>query len=163
MPHGTSAVPMHGEQVCQQVKQPVHPTPQTTRAAKSQLTPPLKSPPFCRAARGGGVTKWRFPPLKRGGGVDRTTNLYQSTPPPCISYANVQNYYGPYAHCSLDKGAACAQHIPPPPPCANTGQVLVPGPKVRKHGVPVFGQARVSARHVLRNTSCRLSPTLTRG
>ena len=47
----------------------------------------------------------------------------------------------------------------PPPPCANTGQVLVPGPKVRKHGVPVFGQARVSARHVLRNTSCRHSPT----
>ena len=44
-----------------------------------------------------------------------------------------------------------------PPPC----QVLVPGPKVQKHGVPVFGQARVSARHVLRNTSCRHSPTLT--
>ena len=22
-------------------------------------------------------------------------------PPPCISYANVRNYYGPYAHCSL--------------------------------------------------------------
>ena len=43
----------------------------------------------------------------------------------------------------------------PPPPCANTGQVLVPGPKVQKHGVPVFGQARVSTRHVLRNTSCR--------
>ena len=33
------------------------------------------------------------------------------TPPPCISYANVRNYYGPYAHCSLDKGVACAQHI----------------------------------------------------
>ena len=32
-------------------------------------------------------------------------------PPPCISYANVRNYYGPYAHCSLDKGIACAQHI----------------------------------------------------
>ena len=32
-------------------------------------------------------------------------------PPPCISYANVRNYYGPYAHCSLDKGVACAQHI----------------------------------------------------
>ena len=27
-------------------------------------------------------------------------------PPPCISYANVRNYYGPYAHCSLDKGVA---------------------------------------------------------
>ena len=51
--------------------------------------------------------------------------------------------------------------VPPLPPCANTGQDLVPGPKVRKHGVPVFGQARVSARHVLRNTSCRHSPTLT--
>ena len=32
-------------------------------------------------------------------------------PPPCISYANVRNYYGPYAHCSLDKGIACAKHI----------------------------------------------------
>ena len=32
-------------------------------------------------------------------------------PPPCISYANVRNYHGPYAHCSLDKGVACAQHI----------------------------------------------------
>ena len=32
-------------------------------------------------------------------------------PPPCISYANVRNYYGPYAHCSLDKGVACAKHI----------------------------------------------------
>ena len=28
-----------------------------------------------------------------------------------ISYANVRNYYGPYAHCSLDKGVACAQHM----------------------------------------------------
>ena len=34
-----------------------------------------------------------------------------TTPPPCISYANVRNYYGPYTHCSLDKGVACAQHI----------------------------------------------------
>ena len=33
------------------------------------------------------------------------------SPPPCISYANVRNYYGPYAHCSLDKGVACAKHI----------------------------------------------------
>ena len=32
-------------------------------------------------------------------------------PPPCISYANAHNYYGPYAYCSLDKGAACTQHI----------------------------------------------------
>ena len=32
-------------------------------------------------------------------------------PPPCISYANVHNYYGPYAYCSLGKGVACAQHI----------------------------------------------------
>ena len=32
-------------------------------------------------------------------------------PPPRISYANVHNYYGPYAYCSLDKGVACAQHI----------------------------------------------------
>ena len=33
------------------------------------------------------------------------------TPPSCISYANVRNYYNPYAHCSLDKGVAGAQHI----------------------------------------------------
>ena len=32
-------------------------------------------------------------------------------PSPCISYANVRNSYGPYAHCSLDKGVACAKHI----------------------------------------------------
>ena len=32
-------------------------------------------------------------------------------PPPCTSYADVHNYYGPYAYCSLDKGVACAQHI----------------------------------------------------
>ena len=35
----------------------------------------------------------------------------QYPPPPCISYANVHNYYGPYAYCDLDKGVACAQHI----------------------------------------------------
>ena len=32
-------------------------------------------------------------------------------PPPCISYANVHNYYGPSAYCSLDKGVGGAQHI----------------------------------------------------
>ena len=32
-------------------------------------------------------------------------------PPPCISYANVHIYYGPYAYCGLDKNVACAQHI----------------------------------------------------
>ena len=37
------------------------------------------------------------------------TRLYP--PPPCISYANVHIYYGPYAYCGLDKGVACAQHI----------------------------------------------------
>ena len=31
--------------------------------------------------------------------------------PPCISYTNVGNYYGPYAYCSLDNGVACTQHI----------------------------------------------------
>ena len=30
-------------------------------------------------------------------------------PPPCISYAKIPNYYGPYAYCSLDKGVAYAQ------------------------------------------------------
>ena len=57
-----------------------------------------------------------------GGGLFATRTLCLSpkkksslcalcTPPPCISYANVHNYYGPYAYCSLDKGVACAQHI----------------------------------------------------
>ena len=41
----------------------------------------------------------------------RLQSVLVVTPPPCISYANVPNYYGPYAHCSLDKGVACAQHI----------------------------------------------------
>ena len=42
-----------------------------------------------------------------------SSDLHPATipPPPCISYANVRNYYGPYTHCSLDKGVACAQHI----------------------------------------------------
>ena len=44
----------------------------------------------------------------------------------------------------------------PPPPV----QVLVQGAKVRKHGVTVFGQASVTARHVPRNTSSRQKPTL---
>ena len=30
----------------------------------------------------------------------------------------------------------------PPSPCTNTGQILVVGPKMRKHGVAVFRQAR---------------------
>ena len=37
-------------------------------------------------------------------------------PPPCISYANVRNYYSPYAQCSLDKGVACAKLIQLPTP-----------------------------------------------
>ena len=43
---------------------------------------------------------------------DKAASVLQQYPPPsCISYANVHNYYGPYAYCSLDKGVACAQHI----------------------------------------------------
>ena len=44
-------------------------------------------------------------------GCEDTAASSRLTPPPCISYANVHNYYGPYAYCSLDKGVACAQHI----------------------------------------------------
>ena len=80
------------------------------------------------------------------------------TAPQRHSYTLPQSYR-PTAQQS--SSAAARLHSTLPPPCANTGQVLVPGPKVRKHGVPVFGQARVSARHVLRNTSCRHSATLT--
>ena len=41
-----------------------------------------------------------------------------------------------------------------PPSCLNMGQVLIQGAKVRKHGVAVLGQARVTVRHVPRNTCC---------
>ena len=41
-----------------------------------------------------------------------TSVCTQYPPPPCISYANVHNYYGPYAYCSLGKGVGKgAQHI----------------------------------------------------
>ena len=36
--------------------------------------------------------------------------VFGFTPPSCISYANVNNYYGPCTYCSLDKGVACAQN-----------------------------------------------------
>ena len=32
------------------------------------------------------------------------------TPPPCISYANVRNYYGPCAHCSLPTFPSVCKH-----------------------------------------------------
>ena len=59
-----------------------------------------------KAHRWGPVSTWTVP-----SGVPRQHLRMACTPPPCISYANVRNYYGPYAHCSLDKGVACAQHI----------------------------------------------------
>ena len=44
--------------------------------------------------------------------ITRSMGLFlYPAPPPCISYTNVRNYYGPYAYCSLHKGVACAQHI----------------------------------------------------
>ena len=46
-----------------------------------------------------------------GGWVAKETARCCTPPPPCISYANVNDYYGPYAYCSLDKGVACTQHI----------------------------------------------------
>ena len=55
-------------------------------------------------------------PLRVSGDTDlvyvrslNTMTMYP--PPPCTSYANVHNYYGPCAHRSLDKGVACTQHI----------------------------------------------------
>ena len=51
-------------------------------------------------------------PIPRAWKCLRPYNGHNPPPPPrCISYANVNNYYGPYAYCSLDKGVACAQHI----------------------------------------------------
>ena len=45
----------------------------------------------------------------QGGWVGVTGGGYiDVAPPPCISYANVHNYYSPYTCCSLDKGVACA-------------------------------------------------------
>ena len=44
------------------------------------------------------------------------------------------------------------------PPCHNMGHVLVQGANLREHAVAVFGQARVTARHVPRNTCCRQKP-----
>ena len=58
-----------------------------------------------------------------------------------------------------DRGIPLLHHTPPAPG-PNTGQVLFQGAKVRKHGVAVFGQARVTARHVPRNTCCRHKATL---
>ena len=49
-------------------------------------------------------------------------------------------------------------HIICPAPLAGEG--LVQGAKMRKHGVAVFGQARVAAQHVPRSTCCRHKPTL---
>ena len=45
------------------------------------------------------------------GGRHPITGRPDVPPPPCVSYANVHNYYGPYAYCNLDKGVACTQHI----------------------------------------------------
>ena len=45
------------------------------------------------------------------GSTHHTQTPSTPPPPPCISYANVRNHYGPYAHCSLDKGVACVKHI----------------------------------------------------
>ena len=47
-----------------------------------------------------------------------------------------------------------------PPSCPNTGQVLVQGAKVRKHGVAVCGQACVAARYAPWITCCRQKPSL---
>ena len=61
--------------------------------------------PLTRCIQGGvGLAQGRQP-------LRAKHRMCHSTPPPCISDANVHNYYGPYAYCSLDKGAACAQHI----------------------------------------------------
>ena len=48
----------------------------------------------------------------------------------------------------------------PVPPCLNTGQLWFRGQEKQKHGFAVFGQARVTARHVPRNTCGRRKPTL---
>ena len=51
-------------------------------------------------------------------------------------------------------------HNAPPPPCPNTGQVLLQGAKVRKQGVAVFGQARVTMQRGPGNSCYRHKPTL---
>ena len=41
--------------------------------------------------------------------MDRSGRSYP--PPPLYKLRQCTNYYGPYAHCSLDKGVACAKQI----------------------------------------------------
>ena len=48
----------------------------------------------------------------------------------------------------------------PRSPLSYTGRVLVQGAKMWKHGFAVFGQARVTPKHVPQNTCCRNKPTL---
>ena len=50
-------------------------------------------------------------PIAGSCSVGALTSNSEVPPPPCTSYADVHNYYAPYAYCSLDKGVACAQHI----------------------------------------------------
>ena len=55
-----------------------------------------------------------------------STRGHTYTPPPCISYTNVHNYYGPYAYCSLDKGVLARntynyRHTRAPAMCAKIG------------------------------------------
>ena len=57
--------------------------------------------------------------LRSGSTSLRTSSTSLGGPTPrCISCANVHNYCGPYAYCSLDKGVACAQHIQLQATCA---------------------------------------------
>ena len=65
--------------------------------------PPPRDNGSPRPRAGGGLSPNDGSPQPQGG-------AYTISPLPCISYANVHNYYGPYAYCSLDKGVACAQH-----------------------------------------------------
>ena len=81
-----------------------------------------EAPPFlCRTvspsttSRESGHINMRLPSVL----CRRVPRVVCSTPPPpCKSYANVQNYYCPYAHCSLDKGVAYTL----PPPCRSPPQ-----------------------------------------
>ena len=78
----------------------------------------------------------------------------------CLNQCTVS---GPHYLCAVPEEVlppALLNGCLPHPLCPNMGQVRVQGGKLRKHRVVVFGQARVTTRHLPRNTCCRQRPTL---
>ena len=111
-------MPSHSNTVL--MKQFTVPEPEPTPKPKAPLKPPLSPRPKHQSSL----------PSKSSTGK----NSGQYTTRGRVSFQNVWRR----VHVLVRK---------PPPPCPNTGHVLVQGAIVRKHGITVFGQARVTARH----------------